>query len=104
MGGRGARVVSLMPTYRLVTIVLLALLAWFQYRLWLDESGFRQVRALKGEIASQQVENERLRERNSALEAEVRDLKQGLDAVEERARTELGMIRKGETFYQVVEQ
>jgi len=93
-----------MPTYRLVTIVLLALLAWFQYRLWLDEGGFRQVRALEGEIASQQVENERLRERNSALEAEVRDLKQGLDAVEERARTELGMIRKGETYYQVVEQ
>lgn len=93
-----------MPAYRLVIVVLVMLLAWFQYRLWMDDDGFRQVRSLAVEIADQQAENERLRERNAALEAEVRDLKQGLDAVEERARTELGMIREGETFYQVVEQ
>ncbi len=62
-----------------------------------------EVRELERAIAAQREENESLRERNRALEAEVNDLKTGLDAIEERARSELGMIREGETFYQVVE-
>ena len=93
-----------MPWYRLVIAVLVVLLLALQYRLWFSVDGYREVRALERAIAEQQSEITRLGERNAALEAEVRDLKEGLEAVEERARTELGMIREGETFYQVIEQ
>jgi cell division protein FtsB len=58
---------------------------------------------LQRQLDTQKTENEQLKERNRALEAEVKDLKQGLEAIEERSRSELGMIRKGETFYQIVE-
>lgn len=88
---------------RIVIAVLVALLAVLQYRLWLADGGLVEVHRLGERIESQQAENERLRERNRTLAAEVRDLKQGLDAVEARARAELGMVREGETFYQVVE-
>lgn len=88
---------------RLVIAVLLVLLLGLQYRLWLADGGLVEVHRLEQRIAAQQARNERLRERNRALAAEVRDLKQGLDAVEARARAELGMVREGETFYQVVE-
>lgn len=64
----------------------------------------REVWRLRDNIAAQKVENEQLRQRNLALEAEVRDLKQGMEAIEERARSELGMIKKDETFYQVIEE
>lgn len=88
---------------RVVIAVLVALLAVLQYRLWLADGGLVDVHRLGERIEAQQAENARLRERNRALAAEVRDLKQGLDAVEARARAELGMVREGETFYQVVE-
>jgi len=58
---------------------------------------------MKKAIAEQEAENEELRTRNKALEAEVQNLKKGLDAIEERARSELGMIKEGETFYRVIE-
>lgn len=88
---------------RVVIAVLVALLVVLQYRLWLADGGLVEVHRLGERIEAQRAENERLRERNRALAAEVRDLKQGLDAVEARARAELGMVREGETFYQVVE-
>jgi cell division protein FtsB len=80
----------------------LVLLVLLQYRLWLGEGGMREVSRLRAEIATQAQENETLRERNRTLAAEVQDLKKGTIAIEERARTDLGMIGKSETFYQVV--
>ena len=74
-----------------------------QYKLWFGDGNMREVWALRDAIEEQKKENQHLRERNAALEAEVQDLKQGLDAIEERARSELGMIKKGETFYQIIE-
>jgi len=73
-----------------------------QYRIWLSEDGVRQVTRLHQAVAAQRAENEQLAERNRQLAAEVRDLKTGLDALEERARSDLGMIARNETFYQVV--
>jgi cell division protein FtsB len=73
-----------------------------QYRVWLSEDGVRQVARLRQAVAAQRGENEQLGERNRQLAAEVRDLKTGLDALEERARSDLGMIARNETFYQVV--
>jgi cell division protein FtsB len=87
----------------LVTVGLIALVIVLQYPLWFGNGGLFAVWELKREIAAQREENGRLRERNQALAAEVVDLKQGLAAVEERARVELGMIKKGETFYQVID-
>jgi cell division protein FtsB len=79
-----------------VAIILL------QYRVWLSDDGVRGVARLRQAVAVQRGENERLAERNRQLAAEVRDLKTGLDALEERARSDLGMIARNETFYQVV--
>jgi len=73
-----------------------------QYRIWLSDDGVRQVTGLRRAVAVQRAENEQLAERNRQLAAEVRDLKTGLDALEERARSDLGMIARNETFYQVV--
>jgi cell division protein FtsB len=72
-----------------------------QFSLWFGEGGVRDVHALKTAIAVQQQENEKLSERNRVLEAEVRDLKDGLEAVEEHGRQDLGMIKQNETFYLV---
>jgi cell division protein FtsB len=79
-----------------VAIVLL------QYRVWFSEDGVRQLTRLRQAVSAQGAENEQLAERNRQLAAEVRDLKTGLDALEERARSDLGMIARNETFYQVV--
>jgi cell division protein FtsB len=89
---------------KIVSTVLLAVLLVLQYPLWLGDGGLIALWKLEREISQQQVENTRLKARNAALEAEVQDLKQGYAAIEERARAELGMVRKGETFYQVIEQ
>jgi cell division protein FtsB len=82
-------------------VVALALLAGLQYRLWVGEGSFAHVAQLKEQIAEQQRENEQLLERNRVLTAEVVELKQGLETIEERARRELGMIRNGETLFQL---
>lgn len=82
---------------------LAALAVYLQYRLWLGEGGHRSVAALQAQVARQTRENAGLLQRNDALAAEVEGLKSGEAAVEERARSELGMIRPGETFYRVVE-
>ena len=73
-----------------------------QYRVWFSDDGVRQVARLHRSVSAQTAENSRLAERNRQLAAEVRDLKTGLDALEERARSDLGMIAHNETFYQVV--
>ncbi|HHJ15297.1 MAG TPA: cell division protein FtsB [Gammaproteobacteria bacterium] len=83
--------------------LLVVLLVLLQYRLWVGDGSLAEVWDLYQQVELQRAENGRLRERNQALEAEVKDLKQGLEAIEERAREELGMIRDGETFYQIIE-
>jgi len=86
---------------RFVMIALAAVLVLLQARLWLSNGGLREVWRLEAEVARRTEENVRLAARNATLEGEVRDLKEGLAAVEERARTDLGMIQAGETFYQI---
>jgi cell division protein FtsB len=81
---------------------LLFVLLLLQYRLWLSGSGVRELAPLKAAVAAQSADNARLTERNRELAAEVHDLKNGMTALEERARSELGMIGSNETFYQVV--
>jgi len=83
-------------------LVLVVLTLILQYRLWLGDGGLVRLWQLEQAVEGQRNENKILRERNMALAEEVRDLKHGLEAVEERARTELGMIREGETFVQIV--
>lgn len=87
---------------RLLFLVLLVLLVLIQYPLWLGKGGWFTVWDLQKQIAAQHDTNEGLRARNAALEAEVRDLKTGVGAIEERARSELGMMREGEVFVQIV--
>ncbi len=89
---------------KVLATILLLLLLLLQYRLWFGDGGLLTLWQLSDQVAQQQKENEQLRERNRSLEAEVVDLKQGLQAIEERARSELGMIKDDETFYQVVEE
>lgn len=72
-----------------------------QYRLWISEDGWREVWGLREAVRLQESENQQLRERNQRLQAEVEDLKSGLDAAEEIARTDLGMIGPDETLYQI---
>ncbi len=81
----------------LAVVVLL-----LQYRIWVSDHGVREVQRLRQAVAAQQAENTQLTERNRQLAAEVRDLKTGMGALEERARSDLGMIAGNETFYQVV--
>ena len=93
-----------MRTLRIVLVVLVALLAWLQYRLWFGSGGNHEVAELQAQVEQQARQNDGLRERNAALAAEVADLKSGEAAIEERARAELGMIRPGEVFYRVVDR
>lgn len=86
---------------RFLAAGLFVLVLLLQYRFWLGESGMGEVSRLRGQIETQRSQNEQLRERNRTLAAEVIDLKKGTTAIEERARTDLGMVGKGETFYQV---
>jgi len=84
-------------------LVLLGTVAvLLQAQLWLSDDGYRKTMKLRAAVADQSLMNQQLRDRNSALDAEVVNLKQGLEAAEERARTDLGMIGRTETFYQVV--
>ncbi|MCO2668415.1 cell division protein FtsB [Pseudomonas aeruginosa] len=82
-------------------VVLILALAGLQYRLWVGDGSLAQVRDLQKQIADQHGENERLLERNRILEAEVAELKKGTETVEERAQHELGMVKDGETLYQL---
>ena len=81
-----------------------ALILLIQVPLWLGKGGWLRVAEVDRQVSAQRDKNGQLEARNMALEAEVRDLKQGLEAIEERARYELGMIKPGEVFFQVVEE
>ena len=87
---------------KILAAILFALLLGLQYPLWIGKGSWMRVRDLDQQLAQVRDMNAKARVRNEALEAEVRDLKQGTDAVEERARMELGMIKRDEMFYQVV--
>jgi cell division protein FtsB len=84
--------------------LLVVLFVLLQYKLWLGDGSLAEVWDLYRQVEQQKIENQRLQERNQALEAEVQDLKQGLESIEERAREELGMIKDSETFYQIIEE
>lgn len=88
---------------KVLIAALVLLLLVLQYQLWVGDGGLPEVWKLEQELQKQQQENETLRERNLALEAEVLDLKKGLEAVEERARDDLGMIKQDEIFYQIIQ-
>ncbi len=86
-----------------IIIILISLIFILQYRLWVDDGGIPEVLHLQDEVATIKQEKARLEDRNQELHAEVSDLKKGLDAIEERARSELGMVGKDETFYQIIQ-
>ena len=89
---------------KIVIAVLLILLVALQLQLWLGSGGLSEVRRLEAALAAQREENTKLEARNRRLTAELHDLKEGVEAVEERARRELGMIGRDETFYQFVDR
>lgn len=86
-----------------VMILLIAILVILQYRLWLSHDGLPSLLRLHYAVEKQRQDNDKLQERNAVLAAEVADLKSGMDALEERARSELGMVKPGETFFHVIE-
>jgi cell division protein FtsB len=86
---------------RLLGLVFALLILAIQYPLWLGKGGWLRVRELNAQVEAQKEVNAGLKARNTALDAEVRDLKQGTEAIEERARSELGMIRQDEIFFQL---
>lgn len=85
-------------------VFLIAVLVFLQYRLWFESGGIRDMLHLKTMIGMQQQENEQLKEHNASLLAEIRQLQGSQEATEEKARNELGMIKKDETFYQIVKK
>ena len=80
------------------------ILIFLQYRLWVGDGSISYIAQIKQEMSKQKQENDELAKRNQALEAEVNDLKQGMDVVEEQARGQLGMIKQNEIFYQYIEE
>ena len=89
---------------RALAVVLAALILLIQYPLWLGKGGWLRAWRVEEDVAREKSKNARLEARNEGLAAEVRDLKQGTEAIEERARYELGMVRGDEVFFQVVEE
>lgn len=88
---------------RLLTLALAILIALIQYPLWLGKGSWLRVWEVDQQIEAQREVNSKLQARNAALDAEVNDLKQGFEAIEERARSELGMIRQDEIFFQILD-
>ncbi|MDE2366608.1 MAG: cell division protein FtsB [Betaproteobacteria bacterium] len=88
---------------KILSLVLTALVILLQYPLWLGKGGWFKVWEVDQQITGQHETNRKLQARNAALDAEVRDLKQGYDAIEERARNELGMIKQNEIFFHMLE-
>ena len=87
---------------RLVTLILAALILLLQYPLWFGKGGWFKVREVNQQLEAQKQINQQTQARNALLDAEVRDLKEGSEAIEERARSELGMVKQGEVFFQVI--
>ena len=88
---------------RVLTLIFVILIALLQYPLWLGKGSWLRVWDLNRQITTQMEENAALKTRNNVVDAEVRDLKQGYAAIEERARSELGMVKQDEVFYQVLQ-
>ena len=86
---------------RWLALAFIALIAVLQYPMWLGKGGWLQVRELDRQLAAQKEANAKLKVRNDALDADVRDLKAGVEAIEERARSELGMVKQDEVFFQL---
>jgi len=86
---------------RWLALVFIALIIGLQYPMWLGKGGWLQVRETDRQLVQQREANLKLKARNAALDADVRDLKTGSEAIEERARSELGMIRSDEVFFQL---
>ncbi len=84
--------------------LLLVILLFLQYDLWVGKGSIHEAKQLESSIERQKAENKQMADRNDALRAEVMDLKKGLDTIEERARSELGMIQEGETFFHIIEE
>ena len=89
---------------RAFAILLLATLGWLQYTLWFGKNGMSDYAKVSNDVILQEEVNQGLRNRNEQMFAEIDDLKQGSEAIEERARHELGMIKKGETFYRIIDE
>lgn len=89
--------------YQLLCGILVVVFIALQVRLWFGDGSISHIWSLQDSIEEQRFENDRLVDRNQVLDAEVQDLKSGLESIEERARSELGMIKEGETFYLLVE-
>jgi cell division protein FtsB len=85
-----------------VPLLLFALLAALQYRLWFGKNSVPQYITMQEEVSEQALQNTSLEQRNNLLKADINDLKIGLEAIEERARNELGLIKQGETFYRIL--
>lgn len=83
---------------------LLLLLIFLQYRLWFGDGGLEEISRLEARVAQQRLINQGLQERNRQLEIEVLELQEGLEGVEERARSQLGMVKEGEVFYQLLDE
>ncbi|MGB0936483.1 MAG: cell division protein FtsB [Colwellia sp.] len=89
---------------RLFTFILIILFASLQYRLWFGKNSAPDYFVLKSELQRQQENNEKLKQRNKIIYADIDDLKLGHEAIEERARNELGMIKENETFFRIIPQ
>lgn len=87
---------------KILLAILVVVVILLQLKMWFGEGGYRDVQVLAERVEQQARENDALAQRNRELQAEVDDLRQGLQAIEERARSELGMVKEGEEFYQVV--
>ncbi|RKF18617.1 cell division protein FtsB [Alginatibacterium sediminis] len=88
----------------MITAILLVVLAGLQYHLWFGKNSIHDYSSMLQEVEHLQESNAQLGQRNTVIQADINDLRTGLDAIEEHARNELGMIREGETFYRIVSQ
>ena len=87
---------------KVLVAVLVILITLLQYQLWVSPSGIRQTINLEKRVTELKAQNQQLQQRNAVLQADVNDLKKGQQAAEERARNDMGMVKKGETFYQII--
>ena len=87
---------------RAITLLLVVFIMLLQYRLWFGKNSVPDYLALESEVQRQIVDNDKLKQRNKLLYADTDDLKSGVEAIEERARYELGMIKEGETFFRLI--
>lgn len=87
-----------------IVAILIVIIVLLQYRLWFGEGSLEQVAQLKREVVRQEAENTRLAERNRILMAQIEELRHGLESIEAKAREDMGMIKKGETFYLIVDE